>query len=403
MRALLLLLAFCTAAVALTLLMQVNDGFALIVLPPYRIDLSLNAVILLQLVAFAVVYGLLRLVFVTLDLPNRVRAYHLQRAEQQARENLLEALQAFLEGRYNRCEKAAAKAMELENRVESKVLAALLGARAAHMIRDYDKRDGYLAQVESFDQRPNLATLMTRAELLFDQRLTDDALHALEQVKKLAPKLTSGLRLELRIRQKRNEPEPMLKLLEQLQKSDAIDVLQAEQLRLHAYLLQVQGNNGGGKQLRDWWAKLPASDRLQPRLAAAVARRLLGLGECQLAGKVIIDTLEKNWDQELIELFGQFPEWETPCTDNLLKNIQRAETWLPQHPNDAELLLALDRLCHAQELWGKAQSYLEASIAVRPSVAAHLELAEMLEQHGRHDQASPHFKACLKLALHARQ
>ena len=281
--------------------------------------------------------------------------------------------------------------------------AALLGARAAHMIRDYAKRDGYLAQVESFDQRPNLATLMTRAELLFDQRLTDDALHALEQVKKLAPKLTSGLRLELRIRQKRNEPEPMLKLLEQLQKSDAIDALQAEQLRLHAYLLQVQGNNGSGKQLRDWWAKLPASDRLQPRLAAAVARRLMSLGECQLAGKVIIDTLEKNWDQELIELFGQFPEWETPCTDNLLKNIQRAETWLPQHPNDADLLLALGRLCHAQELWGKAQSYLEASIAVRPSVAAHLELAEMLEQHGRHDQASPHFKTCLKLALHARQ
>ena len=36
---------------------------------PHCIDLSLNAVILLQLVAFAVVYGLLRLVFVTLDLP----------------------------------------------------------------------------------------------------------------------------------------------------------------------------------------------------------------------------------------------------------------------------------------------------------------------------------------------
>ena len=39
--------------------------------------------------------------------------------------------------------------------------------------------------------------------------------------------------------------------------------------------------------------------------------------------------------------------------------------------------------------------------AVRPSVAAHLALAELLEQHGRHELASPHFKACLNLA-HAR-
>ena len=154
MRSLLLLLAFLTAAVALTLFMQVNDGFALIVLPPYRIDLSLNAVILLQLLAFALVYGLLRLVFVTLDLPNRVRAYHVRRAEQQARESLLESLQAFLEGRYNRCEKAAAKAMELETRAYSKVLAALLGARAAHMIRDYGKRDSYLARSKPLTSAP---------------------------------------------------------------------------------------------------------------------------------------------------------------------------------------------------------------------------------------------------------
>ena len=398
MRALLLLLAFFTAAVALTLFMQVNDGFALIVLPPYRIDLSLNAVILLQLLAFAVVYGLLRLVFVTLDLPNRVRAYHQRRAEQQARDSLLEALQAYFEGRFNRSEKAAAKAMELEQGVASKVLAALLGARSAHVIRDFAKRDDYLAKIESFDQRPNLASLMTRAELQFDQRQVDAALETLEQVKKLAPKLTAGLRLELRIRQKRNEPEPMLKLLEQLQKSDAIDAPQAEQLRLHAHLLLVDSNNGTARQLRDWWHKLPAADRFQPKLAAAVARKLLGHGHCEYAGKVITDTLENGWDQELVTLFGQFPEWETPCNDNLLKLIQRAETWLPQHPNDAELLLALGRLCHAQELWGKAQSYLEASIAVQPSVAAHLALAEMLEGHGRHEQASPHFKACLKLA-----
>lgn len=401
MRPLLLFLAIFAAMVTLTLFMQVNDGFALIVVPPYRVDLSLNAVILLQLLAFVVVYGILRLVFVTLDLPNRVRAYRERRAERQARENLLEALQAFLEGRFNRCEKAAGKTMALEQRAEPRVLAALLGARAAHAIRDYGKRDVYLARVDSFDQRPSLAVLMTRAELEFDQRRLDDALATLEEIRKLAPKLTSALRLELRIRQKRDEPEAMLQILEQLQKADAIDAPQTAQLRLHAHLLLADSQQGNARQLRDWWNRLPAADRFQPRLAAATARRLLALGGCEFAARVIGDTLDKQWDQELVTLFGQFPEWETSCNDDLLKLIQRAEAWLPQHPNDAELLLALGRLCHGQDLWGKAQSYLEASIAVRPSVAAHLALAELLEQHGRHELASPHFKACLNLA-HAR-
>ena len=118
----------------LTLFMQVNDGFALLVLPPYRIDLSLNAVILLQLVAFCRRLRSAAPGFVTLDLPNRVRATTSAAPNSRPR-NLLEALQAYLEGRYNRCEKAAAKAVELEQRADSKVLAVLLGARAAHAIR----------------------------------------------------------------------------------------------------------------------------------------------------------------------------------------------------------------------------------------------------------------------------
>ena len=129
--------------------------------------------------------------------------------------------------------------------------------------------------------------------------------------------------------------------------SDAIDALQAEQLRLHAHLLQVQGNNGGGKQLRDW-AKLPASDRLQPKAGSSGGATSDEPGRMPAGQGVIIDTL-KNWDQELIELFGQFPEWETPCTDNLLKNIQRAETGCRNTPTMPTCCWVLG-LCHAQEL-----------------------------------------------------
>ena len=48
------------------------------------------------------------------------------------------------------------------------------------------------------------------------------------------------------------------------------------------------------------------------------------------------------------------------------QQLERAENWLAQHPRDAVLLLTLGRLCAHQGLWGKARSYLEASLSIEP-------------------------------------
>ena len=73
-------------------------------------------------------------------------------------------------------------------------------------------------------------------------------------------------------------------------------------------------------------------------------------------------------------------------------SCSQAEKWLAQRPNDENLLLALGRLCIGQRLWGKAQSYLEASLAVAPSTAAHLELARLFDSLGRQEEANRHFR-----------
>lgn len=79
--------------------------------------------------------------------------------------------------------------------------------------------------------------------------------------------------------------------------------------------------------------------------------------------------------------------------------IERAEQWLKSHPGDAVLLLTLGRLCAGQELWGKAQSYLEASIAVEPTFTAHLAAARLHERIGNADAARMHYGEVLNLAL----
>jgi HemY protein len=96
---------------------------------------------------------------------------------------------------------------------------------------------------------------------------------------------------------------------------------------------------------------------------------------------VVERALEKEWDPGLVALYGN-------CTgSDLLSQIERAERWLKTHPGDAALLLALGKLCAAQSLWGKARSYLEASIALEPTRAAHGALAHLLERIGLPDEA----------------
>ena len=82
---------------------------------------------------------------------------------------------------------------------------------------------------------------------------------------------------------------------------------------------------------------------------------------------------------------------------DVLARIAHAEKWLAQHPRDAQLLFALGRLCRRKQLWGKAQSYLEASLSIRPMRHTHLELASLFDELGRTEEANRHYRQAASL------
>ena len=81
------------------------------------------------------------------------------------------------------------------------------------------------------------------------------------------------------------------------------------------------------------------------------------------------------------------------------KQLERAETWLKKHPNQPELLLTLGRLCLRNQLWGKAQSYLEASLGVAASAETCQVLGSLLEQLGENKTALEHYRQGLEQAV----
>ena len=129
MRALLWLIGLFALAAGLAVAGRYNEGYALLVWPPYRIQISLNLLILLLVGGFAAAYALSRLVSRTLALPRAVQQFRQRKGRERASQALYDAARLRIEGRYGQSLKQAAVAYEAN---ESPGLAALLAARAAH-------------------------------------------------------------------------------------------------------------------------------------------------------------------------------------------------------------------------------------------------------------------------------
>jgi HemY protein len=142
-KALVWVVAISVLAAGLVVAARYNPGYVLLVVPPYRVEISLNLLLVLLSLAFVLVYVLVRAVSGTVHLPARVREYRAARRRQRVQATLLDALRDFFAARYMRAEKAAVKLIGLG---EHAGLCAVLAARAAHALRAFDRRDAYLAQ-----------------------------------------------------------------------------------------------------------------------------------------------------------------------------------------------------------------------------------------------------------------
>ena len=382
------LVALFAAAVGLAILARYNHGYVLVTYAPYRVEFSLNFLIVLLIAAFLTFYFLIRLAKATLGLPRKVRAYRLHRTRNRARSAMHDALTAYFEGRYNAAEKAAAKALALD---EWPALSSVVAARSAHQLRRFGPRDGYLKLADEAGAEARLLRPITLAELLLREARAGEALEALKEVHRVAPKSVAALRLTLKAQTLVKNWEAVLQLTERLEKVNGIDPTYATEARRNAYLGLLNRRAQETHGLTATWQSIPVDFRKQRDIAMTAARYFIAQGGIKQATEILEASLETQWDSALIYLYGD-------CVgQNVLRQIEKAEGWLKLHRKDAMLLLALGKLCVKQSLWGKARSYLEASIAVQPSQAAHIALAQLLESLGKRDEALQYYRESLTL------
>ena len=390
MRALIAFLLIAAAAVTLALLFRLNTGYVLFVAPPYRVELSQNAFIIITVLAFLVLYVLIRAGVRLAQLPEDVREGRRRRQFERFRSKQDAAVVALLEGRHGKARQFAQEALAIPH---SSPVAALVGARAALETRDYAAAAAMLDRPDT--QATNLAVprLMLEAELALERGHPADALARLAELRREAGLHTAAQRLELRALTAAGRPGEIPALVDQLVKRKVYDADQGELLRASAHAEALAGFAHDAAGLRAYWSRVPENDRLQPKVARAAAKSFMQLGSDREAAEILARSLERNWDSALVVLYA---ECRAP---DATRQLETAERWLVRHNQDASLLYALGRLCERQQLWGKAQTYLEASLALDNHWRAHVALGEMFARLERRDEAEAHLAAALRLAL----
>jgi HemY protein len=394
MRAVFWLLILAALAVGLALAARYNEGYVLLVLPPWRAEVSLNLFLLVCIVGFFVVYLLARAVSHTLGLPHAVAEFRRRRQEGKAAAALRDAWRLLQEGRYGHAMRCAEKAKPDQ---AGAGMLALAGWRAAHAMRDAARTAEWAARVRGHDNEGlQAARLMTEAEFALEERRFEDARDALQQLATREGRHIAALRLSLRAEQGLGNWREVARLVRQLEKHKALTAEQAAPIRSRAVREALRGLRDDPSGLMRYWRELDDADRAEAALALETARALMAAGDCREAQRVIEDALDERWDTALVLAYGECGKAGEPAGD-VLGRIAQAEKWLQRMPRDGALLFTLGRLCRQQQLWGKARSYLEAALAIAPSRAAHVELAQLLDQLEESALAIRHYRAAAVL------
>ncbi len=274
MKVLLWLLTLFALAVGISLAAHYNQGYVLLVLPPYRAEISLNLAVVLLLGSFAVLYGLTRGVSLMLSLPQRVRDFRARRLREKLSEQYYDVARLAFEGRYSQALKLAAEVFEAGQKPG---LAALLAARSAQRLNEPEKQKEWLERARHADPKMEAACLMLESEMLIEMQQHDRAIAVLRQLQEKSGRHIAPLQLELRAQQGAGHWDEVLHIARQLEKHDAMSPDDVQAAKLQAHRANILQRRGDVVALMDYERALPAAERA-PEVVALLAETKIDSG-----------------------------------------------------------------------------------------------------------------------------
>jgi HemY protein len=386
MRGLLWVVTLFALAVGVSLAAHFNDGYALLVLPPYRVELSFNLLVILGFGAFLLFYVVLRALSLTRSLPRRVREFRERRLNQKMIEFFYEAVRQLFEGRFTLAMKKAADVHAADH---LPALAALLAARSAQRLHEPEKLKLWVERALAADGKMQAACLMLEAEMHIEMRHFSQAAVVLKQLQGVSGRHVAALRLELRAQQGLEDWDEVLRLARLLEKHHVAMRESLQEIKRKAHLENISQLGRDEERLIRYLRAIPSGE-LDVRLVRAFSSALLDGGAQAAAQEIIAAQLGCAWDAELMSLYGQIQGGDFQA------RLSFAETFLAQWGQEAQLTLALGRICLALGQWDKAERYLGFALEREGRREVHIELARLFAETGRPEKALSHQRAAAK-------
>ena len=375
-------LAVLLAAFAAHFLLA-DRGYVLVNFLGLVIEMSVPGLVIVLVSSYLVVRALAAVV----DAPRRWRAAREHRQLERRDSELTAGLTQLIEGNWARSERLLTQGLR---HADTPLANYLLAAHAAHLQGAADRRDQWLELAQGISSEAATSAKLTLAALQLQAGEPAAAVATLQALEPGSPDQPAVAALLARAYRALDDRAGLLTLLPRLARASLTPAEREEVAKL-ALQGELSRADLTTERLAEVWAMLPSELRITPPVIAERARALARLGEADEAEHELRSALKREWHPALVECYG-----EVRGTDST-KQLKQAESWLKAHPDDAALLLAAARLAMANELWGKARSYLESSLALMPAPAAYALYGRLLTQLGEDDGALLAFRSGLGL------
>ena len=421
MRLALWFLGLFGVAAAVALFAGNNQGTITLFWPPYRVDLSLNLVLLLTALLFFFMHLAWRALAALFAMPGLARRWRIQHQERAIAQALLDAISHLIAGRYVRARRAAELVLDRDRAMAAsgepltysarlRTLAHLLAAESAQVLQDKQAREAHfhnaLEQSASRDAQEMRDGMQLRAaRWAREDRDAAAALTGLDDLSQGASRRTIALRLRLKAARLARQPRLALETARLLAKHRAFSEIAALGL-LRSLALELVATAHDTEQLLAVWQQLDGAEKTTPEVALEASRCMLQMGgDVDIALAWLLPVWERMaegagtlTDVQRIKLVlglqSAFALASGPPQALWLKRIEHAQM---TNPGDPVLQYLAGVTCLQLQLWGKAQQLLKQALPRLQHAglerSAWAALAELAEQRGDTVEAAQAWKS----------
>jgi len=372
---------------------ETDPGYVLLAYGDYTVETSVWVGLVLLLVLTLIIYWTLRLLRRLMGSQDSLNSWLGGRRSRVAARLTTRGLINYIEGNWERARKQLLRGADNS---DAPMINYLMAARSSHHLNEPDKMREYLGAAEASESQAGIAVELTQAELKLESGQYEQACANLVRARRDAGRHPHVLDLLHRAYYGLKDWSELIALLPDLRKYQVLpaDTLDALEREVHVKQLAASASGGeeGAEKLRQAWKNMPTRLRQDSSVLQEYVGLLVAGGHDAAAEKVILRALKQSWDSVLVREYGLID------TGDIAGQLTQAETWLGDHPDDAQLLLCLGRLSAREKLWGKARDYFEKCYRQghNPEICA--ELGRLLLALGEPRVAAAYYREGLELS-----